>query len=176
VDASCVVPDATLIQTGTEQDVDSSGRATYSAWFELIPAPALTISMTVHPGDRMSAKIAELVPLSEVWTITLRNDTTGESFTTTVPYPSTHLTAEWIEETPVVLGTSGVGISALPNLSTTVFDPGTVNGASPGLKSSEQVQLVNGSGAVIGAPSAPDSDADGFAACAWATSCPTPGS
>jgi len=37
---------------------------------------------------------------TDLWTITLQNVTRGESFTTTVPYPSTRLTAEWIEETP----------------------------------------------------------------------------
>src|SRR3954447_16902385 len=38
VDANCTVGDNTLIQTGTEQDVDKSGKASYSAWWELIPA------------------------------------------------------------------------------------------------------------------------------------------
>src|SRR5437764_6854117 len=36
VDANCTVGDETLIQTGTEQDV-SSGKPSYSAWWELIP-------------------------------------------------------------------------------------------------------------------------------------------
>src|SRR5437763_3135685 len=40
LDAGCGLNDATLIQTGTEQDVDSSGHATYSAWWELVPVPA----------------------------------------------------------------------------------------------------------------------------------------
>src|SRR3989440_13096463 len=52
VDANCMVGDTTLIQTGTEQDVDSSGNGSYSAWWEIIPGPSLTItSMTIHPGD-----------------------------------------------------------------------------------------------------------------------------
>src|SRR5436190_8534785 len=94
VDANCTVGDATLIQTGTEQDVDSSGKASYSAWWELIPAPGLTISnMTVQPGDHMSATIAETVPNSNVWNITLKNVTRNQTFTTTVPYTSTHATA-----------------------------------------------------------------------------------
>ena len=33
--------------------------------------------------------------------------TTGSTFTQTVPYSSTHMTAEWIEETPVVFDTQG---------------------------------------------------------------------
>src|SRR5436190_10685795 len=99
IDASCTATDNTLIQTGTEQDVDASGKASYSAWYELVPAPGLTISnMTVGPGDHMSSTISEVVPNSNVWTITLKNVTRGQTFTTTVPYTSTHATAEWIQE------------------------------------------------------------------------------
>lgn len=175
VDAGCTTTDNTLIQTGTEQDVSASGAASYSAWYELVPAPSLTVSMTVAPGDHMHASIAETVADSNVWNITLQDVTRGETFTTTVPYSSTHATAEWIEETPLLIGTNA-GFAALPNLTSPNFDLGTTNGASANLKSSEQMDLINSSGSVIGAPSAPDSDADGFGACTWATSCSAPGS
>jgi Peptidase A4 family len=172
VDAKCRVGDTTLIQTGTEQDVSKSGAASYSAWWEVIPAPSLTIGkMTVRPGDRMHAAIAELVPGSEVWRITLQDLTRGQTFTTTVPYSSTHLTAEWIQETPLVFGTGGAGLAALPNLTNPAFDLAKTNGAAAHLKASEEIQLVNSSGRVIGAPSAPDAQADGFALCTWASSC-----
>src|SRR5205823_3285261 len=63
VDANCNIGDTTLIQTGTEQDVASNGKASYSAWWELIPAPSLTITnMTVRPGDKMHASIAQTTP------------------------------------------------------------------------------------------------------------------
>jgi peptidase A4-like protein len=176
VDAGCTVGDSTLIQTGTEQDVDSSGNASYSAWWELIPAPSLTITnMTIAPGDHMHASIAETLVGSNLWTITLQDVTRNETFSTTVPYTSTHLTAEWIEETPLVIDTSGSGFAALPKLSNVPFDLATTNGASANLKPSEEIQLVDAnSGAVIGDPSAPDKDTDGFAACAWATTCKVP--
>jgi hypothetical protein len=176
LDASCTTSDNTLIQTGTEQDVDSSGKASYSAWWEVIPGPSLTITnMTVGAGDRMHADIHETVDNSEVWQITLTDVTRNESFTTTVPYSSTHGTAEWIQETPLELGTNA-GFSALPNLSTDAFDLGTANGKAVVLKPSEEMQLVDSSGHVIGSPSAPDSDNDGFGLCTWATSCATPAS
>jgi hypothetical protein len=176
VDAGCVVTDPTsLIQAGTEQDVDSNGNASYSAWWELVPVPSVTITtMAIHPGDRMHANIAEVVPDSNVWTITLTDQTTGQSFSQTVPYASSHATAEWIEETPLTIGTNGTGIAALPNLSETPFDNATVNGAPANLKSPEEIQLTNGS-SVIGSPSSPDSNADGFGDCAWASNCPAPG-
>ena len=51
VDAQCQVTDGTLIQAGTEQDVDTSGKASYSAWYELIPAPSIQITkLKVYAG------------------------------------------------------------------------------------------------------------------------------
>jgi hypothetical protein len=123
----------------------------------------------------MHASIAEVVADSNVWTITLRDVTRNETFTQTVPYASTHLTAEWIEETPLVLGTNA-GFAALPNLSSPVFDLATTNGQPANLASSEQMQLIDSNSNVIGAPSAPDPDADGFNACTWATTCAAPSS
>jgi hypothetical protein len=176
IDAGCTVTDSTLIQTGTEQDVSSSGAPSYSAWWELVPAPSIAITnMTVKPGDRMSASVAEIVADSNLWKITLSDVTRGETFTTTVPYASTHGSAEWIEETPLLLGTSP-GLASLPNLTNPNFDLGTVNGAAPKLTASEQMLLTSSSGQVIGTPSAPDADADGFGACAWAGSCVAPAS
>jgi hypothetical protein len=175
VDSGCTVGDNTLIQTGTEQDVTAGGQTSYSAWWELVPAPSLTISMTVKPGDHMNASIAELVPNSNVWTITLKDVTRNETFTQTVPYTSTHLTAEWIEETPLLLGTNA-GFAALPSLTSPVFDNATVNGKPANLKASEEIQLIDSNSHVIGAPSGPDPDHDGFNACTWAASCAAPAS
>ena len=176
VDAGCTATDSTLIQTGTEQDVSSSGGASYYAWYELVPAPEFQItSMSVSPGDRMSASIAEVVGNSNLWTITLKDLTNGQSFTTTVPYSSTHATAEWIEETPLEIGTNA-GFAALPNLTAPAFDLAATNGAPANLKASEEMNLVDSNGNVIGAPSAPDPDADGFNACTWAGTCTAPAS
>lgn len=170
VDSGCAVGDNTLIQTGTEQDVDSTGKASYSAWWEIIPAPSIGIStFTVSPGDHMHADISEVAADSDLWNITLTDVTKGKTFTQTVPYPSTHLTAEWIEETPLLIGTNA-GLASLPNLSTVPFSNAKVNGASANLVSSEEMQLIDSNGKVIGTPSAP-SGGTAFSACAWATSC-----
>jgi peptidase A4-like protein len=177
IDANCMATDTTLIQTGTEQDVDSSGAASYSAWWEVIPGPSLTITnMTIHAGDKMHASIAEVVPDSNAWTITISDTSDGQSYTTTVPYSSTHATAEWIQETPLILDPSNPGLAAQPNLTSPAFDLATTNGQPANLKSSEEMDLVDSNGNVIGAPSAPDTDSDGFNVCAWAGSCAAPGS
>jgi hypothetical protein len=176
VDAGCAVTDPTLIQTGTEQDVDTSGHASYSAWWEIIPLPSITISaVPVRPGDRIHAALTETVPGSEVWTMALRDLTTGKSFTQTLPYASSHATAEWIEETPVEIGAGApTGVGALPNLSRVSLDLARTNNARPGLKPSEEIQLADSQGHVLATPSGPDSDGDGFNDCAYATRCPAP--
>jgi len=173
VDARCGVGDSTLIQTGTEQDVSARGRPSYSAWWEIIPGPAITIRrFKVGPGDRMRANISEVVKGSEVWRITLKNLTRHKTFATTVPYSSTHATAEWIEETPLTIGT-GAGLADLPKLSRTTFNRARVNGAPAGLKRSERIVLTS-RGKVIGRPSLPDRQRDGFALCTWTARCPAP--
>jgi hypothetical protein len=171
VDARCTMGDPTLIQTGTEQDVSAAGKPSYSAWWEVIPGPSIEIGkLKIRPGDRVRASIAETIP--GLWKITLTNLTTHKTFTTTVPYTSTHATAEWIQETPIVIG-ADAGLAPLPNLARTSFDRARVNGAPAQLKSSERI-LLTSKDKVIGAPSAPDGQRDGFALCTWATKCPAP--
>jgi Peptidase A4 family len=176
LETSCTVTDQTLIQAGTEQDV-VSGKPQYSAWWELIPAPGITITdMKVAPGDVMHLDIHEVITNSEVWSITLTNVTRHQTFNQTVPYTSTYGTAEWIEETPLIIGANG-GLAPLPNLTRTAFDAGTANGANPHLTPDEEIQLVNANtNKVYAVPSAPDSDTDGAAVCAWATTCGVPSS
>src|SRR2546421_4163201 len=142
IDAGCIIGDNTLIQAGTGQDVDTAGRATYYAWYELIPAPSITIpSFPVRPGDQMNVDIHETTTNANIWSITVQNLTTGQVWSTTLPYASTHLTAEWIEETPIVVDKGKATVGPLPNLSTVTFDGATVNGAGAGLRPGEAVQL-----------------------------------
>lgn len=169
LDTSCTATDSTLIQAGTEQDVAADGTPSYSTWYELIPAPSISTPLAVKAGDVVSAAIAETVP--GVWNITLKNVTTGKSWSTTVPYTSTYGSAEWIEETPLTFGTSGAGLSSLPNLGTVHFDASTVNGANAALVPAEEMQLVDSNGNAIATPSAPDAERDGFNDCTWSATC-----
>jgi hypothetical protein len=175
VDATCMVTDNTLVQLGTEQDVSADGTASYSAWWEIIPAPSIGISgVTVRPGDHIHAALSEDVP--GLWTMTLTNLTTGASFTQTIPYASTHATAEWIEETPVVIADDGsVTVGPLPDLTTVHFDLARTNAGSADLTAAEEMQLVNSDGSALMTPSAPDAEADGFNDCSYAAACAVPG-
>ncbi|HEY1521849.1 MAG TPA: G1 family glutamic endopeptidase [Solirubrobacteraceae bacterium] len=173
VNSGCGASDATLIQTGTEQDVSAAGAPSYSAWWEVIPGPSVSIAMKIRPGDRMHASIVEILPASEVWKITLSDLTTGKSHSMRVPYSSTQDSAEWIEETPLLLG-ANAGLASLPRLSSPSFDRATVNGGPAHLRAAQAIDLINSSGNVIGAPSAPDGDRDGFNACTWTRICAAP--
>jgi hypothetical protein len=168
--STCTATDPTLIQAGTEQAVSSSGAATYDAWYEFLPLPELQSTIVVHPGDVIDCSITSAIPA--LWSISLKDITDGQSFSQTIPYPSDETTAEWIEETPTLIGTSGTSTAALPNLTTTPFTQATVNGASPNLVASQAVQLIDANGQSIGTPSSPLGTA--FNDCAWATSCPAP--
>jgi hypothetical protein len=114
--------------------------------------------------------IGEVVANSNVWTILVKNLTTGQSFTMTVPYTSTHATAEWIEETPVVVDDQGnVSIGPLPSLRSVHFTGSTTNGAGARLKSSEEIQLVDFNGAELATPSAPNRTGSNFNDCTYTT-------
>jgi hypothetical protein len=168
INKNCLLTDNTLIQAGTEQDVDSSGVASYHAWYEVIPAPSIRTTLVVNAGNKIRATIGQIAP--DLWRLTMRNLTTGGSWKATLPYSSTHLTAEWVDETPLTTA----GFAALPNLTPTHFDDSLVNGVNAHLTAGERLYLTGGSG-IIGAPSVPQADGNGFGDCAWATSCGVPG-
>jgi hypothetical protein len=169
--SSCTATDSTLIQAGTEQDVSTSGQATYSAWYEIIPVPEIASTIAVHPGDVIDCSISQELP--GVWAISLNDVTDGQSFSQTVPYASDESTAEWIEETPTEIGTTGTGLAALPNLTTVKFTQATVNGANAALLSDQALQLIDSNGNPIATPSAPVGGSS-FNDCAWATTCAAP--
>ena len=144
-----------LIQTGTEQDY-YSGSVHYGAWWEILPAAETVITgMTIHPGDSMSASIQNLG--SGQWSISLKDVTTGQSFSTQQAYSGPGSSAEWIQEAPTV----GGRVATLAKYSETPFDPGTVNGVSPNLVASDGGVMVQ-NGTQVSTPSNPDSDTDGF--------------
>lgn len=101
-----------LEQIGTEADCTTSGRARYSAWYELVPSPAVPLSLAVSPGDAISASVS--VAGTSV-TLTLTDTTTGASATRTLAVASPDTSsAEWIAEAPSTCGGSGSGCRPLP--------------------------------------------------------------
>ena len=72
--------DRQTYELGTEGDCNPNGKATYSAWYEFVPAGPVTIRLAVRPGDRMTGAV--LVTGPKV-TVTLKNLTTRTAFSRT---------------------------------------------------------------------------------------------
>ena len=146
---------SSLIQTGTESDYYSRS-AHYAVWWEILPAAETPITtMTVHPGDVMTASITRGV--NSVWTITIADASTGQSSTTIHTYTGPLTSAEWIEEAPTI----GGRVATLAHYGSATFDPGTANGLTPGFTAADSGAMVQ-KGVQVSTPSVPDVEADGF--------------
>ena len=88
----------TVEQTGTDSDC-ASGSPRYYAWYEFYPNPSFQItSLTIKAGDVISAKV---VYSSSKFTVTIKDVTTGKSFSKSATVSSAKRTsAEWIAEAP----------------------------------------------------------------------------
>jgi hypothetical protein len=156
-----------LIQAGTEQDWSSSTgeapfAADYFAWWEILPAPATPITtMPITPGDEMCASISE-IGASGQWTISLTNETSGQSFTIVQSYTGQANSAEWIVEAPFAKdGSDSCGPCTLANYGLTTFSQLSEDGVDPELNSVNGLEMVQ-NGRVVSIPSSPDSDGNGF--------------
>lgn len=170
-DASCNKVDNTLIQLGTEQDAASNGATEYYAWIELIPnnpivvasnyphCNSLSCAYPVKPGDKITASLSctsNCSPgKSQSWTLTMTDATEKWTFSTTVSYSSTLLSAEWIEEAP----SSGAGILPLADYSTATFDASS----TAAIASPQSIEMVD----PYGETSVPSSIASGVFATCW---------
>ncbi len=136
----CTRGDHTLIQLGTEQDVSSIGTAHYYAWYEILPQPETPLGpdYPVSPGDIMTASLSCDLPCTgkkQNWTLSMTNGKWHWSLR--LPYSSSLLSAEWIEEAPY----SG-GILPLADFGTAAFPgPNLAGNTSPTVSSSNAIQM-----------------------------------
>lgn len=113
-----------LEQLGTESDCSRAGKATYEAWFEVVPAAATTAKLTVKAGDVVHAGAAVK---DKLVTLTLTDTTRGTSATKVVRAGAVDVSsAEWIVEAPALCsGTTtsdaGCAQTALANFGATGF-------------------------------------------------------
>jgi len=89
-----------LEQVGTSADCDLSGRPSYYAWYELVPAAAVTVkNLKILPGDVVTTSVNVLGGTTIEFQV--KDRTRGTTFTTKQPFASPDLTsAEWIAEAP----------------------------------------------------------------------------
>jgi Peptidase A4 family len=93
-----------LEQIGTEADC-GGGKATYSAWYELVPDDPVNLKLTVRPGDTISAAVTVSGHSVKLY---LANRTRGTTFSQTLKASKVDVTsAEWIAEAPSACDDSG---------------------------------------------------------------------
>ena len=87
-----------LEQTGTSADCSASGKATYYAWYELVPATSVTLKLKIFPGDVVTSTV--FIKGTDVL-VQVKNRTRHTFFTKHLQMASPDLTsAEWIAEAP----------------------------------------------------------------------------
>jgi hypothetical protein len=150
-----------LIQAGTQETVSGTGQTQYQAWIEMLPAASHPITLAVHPGDSVSVSIDE--QSAGTWQIAFTNNTTGQTYQTTVQYTSSNSSAEWIEEAPSagrggILPLDDFGSVSFSSASA-VKDGQTVNLAESGAK---PITLIGANQQPLAVPSAVGSDGSSF--------------
>ena len=161
-----------LIQVGTAQDfLYETDSYLYSAWWEILPAVATPITMTVDPGDLMCAGITE--GASDNWTISIANSSREERFSTVQQYTGPQDSAEWIVEAPDVCPLTGCRPTTLADYGQTTFGPLSANGANPGLTPGEGGYMVDGDDYIASMPSNPNANTDAFAIAYYPTAQPS---
>src|SRR5207302_1613719 len=78
-----------LIQAGTQDVASGTGQSQFQAWIETLPQPSQQVPLAVSPGDSVTVSISEQSAGSGVWTIAFKNDTSGQTYQTSVHYTST---------------------------------------------------------------------------------------
>jgi hypothetical protein len=149
-----------LIQTGTQNAIDSSGLVSTTAFIEMLPAPSHPIPVTVNAGDSIAVSVAQ--QSSNQWQFTFNDKTNGQVYNTTVSYASSLSSAEWIEEDPSSRGR----LLPLDNFGTLQFSGGltTKNGNSVNLAqaNAQAITMVNAGCQTLASPSALGADGASF--------------
>lgn len=171
----CQVKDDTVLMVGTESTIDYQGTITYRAWFRSSSLDLTEVDLLMNAGDRIRGTVERVAGIPGVWRLTLKNLTNGRTWTTTTPGPSLLASARWGVEPWVETDAYGQGYSRLPVLAPIRFDNLTLNGSNPRLRPEERVVFVPAlTDEVVGTPSLPQPDGNGFAACSRATTCAVP--
>jgi len=101
------VTSQTVLQAGIGEEFTpgESGVDMY-AWYELYPALPQPAGLDFKVGDQLTVSISQVS--SGLWTIRMKNDTTGLSWSIQVNYTSALSSAEWIMEAPGDAGSGGI--------------------------------------------------------------------
>jgi hypothetical protein len=168
----------TVEQIGTDSDCQN-GNPVYYAWYEFYPHFSYNInSVAIHPGDQISAEVS--ANSKGTFTVTLTDETTGKSFTTTAKMNNAERSsAEWIAEAPYsggVLPLANFGTVQFgsdytplaPNASTATIKVGNtaVTGPIASFANNVSINMVDGTGALKDQTSVLSQDGTSFSI-AW---------
>ena len=129
---------STVEQTGTSADC-SGGAPSYYAWYEMYPKYPVNLSLAVRPGDSLTGTVS--VDSRGRYTLTLVNNTTGQSFSTVQKGHGANYSAEAIAEAP----SSRSGVLPLTNFGTANFSGTLVNGQPIASLNPDRIDMVSGS-------------------------------
>ena len=149
-----------LIQAGTQDVSSGSGQSQFQAWIEMLPAPSQQVPLAVAPGDSVTVSITQQG--TGEWQIAFKNNTSGQTYQTTVHYTSSLSSAEWIEEAP-----SGPnGVVPLDNFGSVAFSSASAvqNGQTVDLSQAgaQPITMLNGSAQPLAVPTGIGSDGSSF--------------
>jgi len=149
-----------LIQAGTQNIVSANGQITVSAFYELLPDASTQIPIIVNTGDAVTVAITK--QSGNQWEITFKDNSNGQTYSTTVSYISSLSSAEWIEEAP----SDGLHELPLDNFGTMQFTGGQTiqNGTTVNLAQADAqaITMVNNFGQTLASPSAIGNDGASF--------------
>jgi len=155
---------STVEQTGTDSDCSGS-EPVYYAWYEFYPNPSYEASLTIKPGDRISAEVSYA---GGEFTITITDVTSGKSFSKSAQVSSAQRSsAEWIAEAPSSCTRRGCSVLPLADFGTVDFGEdytgvsgtcyATVSGVTAAIGSFganvSEITMVSNSGAPEAVPS-----------------------
>lgn len=148
-----------LIQGGTQAFIDQSG-VKYEAFYELLPNYSVQVPLTVNGGDSISVNLNH--ESGNLWRISFRNNTTGQTYSTTADYASSMSSADWIEEMP----SASDSFLPLDNFGSIQFTSAFATKNNTNLSMSQSgaqpITMLNGSNQVLAAPSSFGIDGTSF--------------
>jgi hypothetical protein len=151
-----------LIQAGTQDVAAGGGQAQFQTWIEMLPQASQQVPVAVVPGDSVTVSIDEQAAGTGIWQISINNNTSGQTYQTTVNYTSSESSAEWIQEAPA----SSSGVLPLDFFNSVAFSAGsatqdaqTVDLAQAG---AQPITMLNANAQPLAVPSAIASDGSSF--------------
>ena len=143
-----------LIQAGT-QSMTENGRVEYQAWYEMLPDVSKTVALDVAPGDSITVALTEMA--INRWQILFVDNTTGKQHAFTVDYRSSHASADWVEESPLIAGWRRLGLLPLVNFGSVVFRTASAvkdgTATTPQSAGAAPLSLYSRRGSTLAAPS-----------------------